>query len=303
MDISIVILSYNGLSEYLAEILDAVFTQRTKHSCEILVIDSGSVDGTVEYLKNKKEIRLHQLPNSGFGHGKTRQLGVDLTKGKYVVFLTQDATPQNKLWLESLIEKLESRGNIAAVSSRILPRADAGLLKKINTMSEWCSGREDFEVSLKDKNGFFRMGPDKVREHLKLHNVSSAYKRDFLERFKFDDVPFGEDALIAKKALENGYSLAYSASSVVLHSHDYELIKTYKRNVIDGKFNKEYLNRPTIDNIFKLLSVTLKFVKNDISILLRDENAKFPDKAKQLLYSPAIHFAEMSGQYIGNTRR
>ena len=76
-------------------VLDAVETQETKWPYEILVIDSGSTDGTVDFIQSRKNVRLHQILSTEFGHGKTRNLGVSMTSGEFVAMLTHDALPVN----------------------------------------------------------------------------------------------------------------------------------------------------------------------------------------------------------------
>src|SRR5207245_3001369 len=67
---SIVLLTFNG-EEYLEELLDAIAEQKTTFAFETIVIDSGSTDRTLEIVR-RHAVRLHQIPNSKFNHGGTR---------------------------------------------------------------------------------------------------------------------------------------------------------------------------------------------------------------------------------------
>lgn len=290
VNLSIIFLLFNGLSDHFEETLKMVKSQKTERKVEIIAIDSGSTDGTVDFVKKNKDIRLYQIPNSEFGHGKTRQMGVELASGKYVVFLTQDATPADEFWLKKLIEKIESDEKIKAVCSRIIPRKDAMAIRKYGILGEWSAGENDFVI--KDLNlGDYRN-----------HDISTLYDRNFLLENGFDDVSFGEDVLIAKKILASGNKTAFASKSVVYHSHDYEIKKTYKRNLIDGEFNKVYLNKKTVDSLLKLFGFTFKSFRRDSIFLIRDRDVNLIDKFKNILYSPIIHFAEMFGQYRGNKK-
>lgn len=289
-DVSIVFLLFNGLSDHFADTLEMVKKQNFKGNLELIAIDSGSKDGTIDFVKKNKDIKLYQIPNSDFGHGKTRQMGVELANGKYVVFLTQDATPADEFWLEKLIEKIESDEKIKAVCSRIIPRKDALAIRKYGILGEWSAGKEDFVIE--DFNlGDFRN-----------HDISTLYDRNFLLENGFENVSFGEDVLIAKKILSKGGKTAFASKSVVYHSHDYTIKKTFKRNLIDGEFNRQYLNKSTVDSLFKLFGFTFKSFKRDFIFLMRDKEVNLIDKIKNILYSPIIHFAEMSGQYKGNKK-
>src|ERR1700676_464525 len=68
---------------------------------ETLFIDSSSTDGTAEIVAARKH-RVHIIRRSDFGHGRTRNLGARLVDADILVYLTQDAIPQD----ESLVPAL-----------------------------------------------------------------------------------------------------------------------------------------------------------------------------------------------------
>ena len=288
MKISIVFLLFNGLSDHFEETLSSVRRQCCLCDMEMIAIDSGSTDGTVEFVKKQNDIILHEISNDEFGHGRTRQMGVRLSQGEYIVFLTQDATPRDNQWLSELVRKIESDREIVAVSSRISPREDAMLIRKYNVLSEWCASDRSFVI-------------DSCEKRYRLHDISTIYRREFLEEFNFDDVEFGEDVLIAKKALQNGFKIAFCSGSVVLHSHNYDIIPVYRRNVVDGEFNRRYLQKNTVTSISHIFKKTYFSVKKDVKRILKEE-VFLKEKFINIFYSPIIHFCENLGQYKGNKR-
>ena len=68
----------NG-ARYLDEVLTAVRSQRVDREVEILVVDSGSTDGSVE-IARKHDARVHEIPKSEFSHGGTRNLMMELAR-------------------------------------------------------------------------------------------------------------------------------------------------------------------------------------------------------------------------------
>ena len=76
--------TYNG-SEYLVQLLDAVLSQKNV-SFEVLIIDSGSKDDTLSIIKKYSAVKLHQIPNSEFGHGKTRNLAAKMSRGELIIY-------------------------------------------------------------------------------------------------------------------------------------------------------------------------------------------------------------------------
>ncbi|MDQ3231704.1 MAG: glycosyltransferase family 2 protein, partial [Pseudobdellovibrionaceae bacterium] len=84
--VSIVIPVKNGY-RYLREVLEAVGGQETDFAFEIVVVDSGSTDGSLEVLK-KHNVQLIEINSHEFNHGSTRNLAISKTRGQFVVMLT-----------------------------------------------------------------------------------------------------------------------------------------------------------------------------------------------------------------------
>ncbi|HEX3392098.1 MAG TPA: glycosyltransferase family A protein, partial [Solirubrobacteraceae bacterium] len=87
-EVSVVIPVKDG-ERYLPELLDALAREAPD---EVLVIDSGSSDRSLEIVA-AAGVRLVTIEPDEFGHGRTRNLGMELTGSELVCFLTQDATP------------------------------------------------------------------------------------------------------------------------------------------------------------------------------------------------------------------
>jgi rhamnosyltransferase len=88
--ISIIVLTKNG-GALLDEVLKRVFAQEIEERFEVIAIDSGSTDSTKEILA-QFPVSVEEIPPVTFNHGETRNLGARLSKGEYLVYLTQDAT-------------------------------------------------------------------------------------------------------------------------------------------------------------------------------------------------------------------
>ncbi len=88
--ISVIIPAYNT-EKYLAECIDSVLNQTYKNF-EVICIDDGSTDGTLkileQYALKDKQIKVISQQNQGLSI--TRNIGLDLAKGKYIYFLDSD---------------------------------------------------------------------------------------------------------------------------------------------------------------------------------------------------------------------
>ncbi|MCM1237676.1 MAG: glycosyltransferase family 2 protein, partial [Ruminococcus flavefaciens] len=128
MDASIVIPTKNA-GDTLDDVLDAIFKQKTEYKYEVICVDSGSSDNTVEIIQNHP-CRLFQIEPDEFGHGKTRNYGASQGSGEFIVFLTQDALPANKYWLQNFIDAMQLDKTIAGGFGIHYPYPNCNVLDK-----------------------------------------------------------------------------------------------------------------------------------------------------------------------------
>ena len=79
MDVTIVIPTKNA-GRLFEKVLKKVFAQETTYEYEVICVDSGSSDNTIEIIK-KFPCKLYEIPASEFGHGKTRNYGASKGTG------------------------------------------------------------------------------------------------------------------------------------------------------------------------------------------------------------------------------
>lgn len=96
MKISLVLPSYN-VSKYIDECLKSVIKQTLK-DIEIICVDAGSNDGTLEIIKlyQEKDERIKLLMSEKKSYGYQMNLGIDNSKGEYIgIVETDDYIPEN----------------------------------------------------------------------------------------------------------------------------------------------------------------------------------------------------------------
>lgn len=87
--LTVVMPVYNG-EKYLKEAIDSVLAQ-TYTNFELLVIDDGSTDNSVEIIKSYEDPRIILLQNgTNFGVGYTRNVGINNAKGDYLAWMDCD---------------------------------------------------------------------------------------------------------------------------------------------------------------------------------------------------------------------
>lgn len=221
--VSVFIPTFNAGPEF-ARVLDAVLGQRCAFPYDLLVIDSGSTDGTPDLVRRRRDprLRLETIPNAEFQHGRTRNRGIELTDGTFVAILTQDALPRNDLWLAYLISGFDRGARVAGVIGRheAYPEHDAFTRRDLTEMFDALALLPpviDRETGLPS---FFHPGGSlwrRVRQFYSDNN--SAMARAAWAVLPYPEIPWGEDQVWADEMLRAGFQKAYVNEAVVFHSH------------------------------------------------------------------------------------
>ena len=90
--LTVVIPAKNGIEEDFESTLQAIQGQRGIADVEIIVVDSGSTDGTVK-VAEAYGAKVYCIPPSEFNHGLTRNFGAEQGTGEFILFMVQDAIP------------------------------------------------------------------------------------------------------------------------------------------------------------------------------------------------------------------
>ena len=221
MDISIIILTKNGGANF-PRLLERILEQRFGGSYEVIVIDSGSTDSTLEAARSQPVI-LKQIPPQEFHHGRTRNLGVEMARGDYIVFITQDALPLDEKWLQHLIDGFDD-ASVAMVVGRQIPWEHTRPPEKFFCHYNFPA----FKIVVQS-------GADYYHDNVFISNVNSAFRREILLEHKFDEnIVMAEDKEIAARLLKNGMTINYEPSAPVYHAHDYSLKSLFERSLDYG---------------------------------------------------------------------
>lgn len=290
IDVTVFIPTFNA-DPYLDEILRAIEQQIFEGTFEVLIIDSGSTDKTLEIIDRYPSVRLHSIPNSEFGHGKTRNLAASLARGTYIAFLTHDAIPASPYWLHELISPLGKDGfGAVAVMGKQIPRKN-------------CVPMLKYEI----EGVFKRLGPDSgttlfyskpsltstkdLNELIFYSDVNSATIRNFLiHKIPFQEVSYSEDMAFAEEVITQGYIKAYAPQAAVIHSNDLNLreygLRTFDEVVGMRKIGK---NIPK-QNLIKMLGLLFLGALGDSVKIILDNDFVLRNKLYWLTTNPMFHF-------------
>src|SRR5687767_2885055 len=194
----------------LGEVLAAVSGQQLERPVELLVIDSGSTDGS-QAVARRHGARVVEIPRQVFGHGRTRNRLMELAAGDHVAFLTQDSMPATTRWLATLLTGFALGDDVALACGPYLPRADATPMVR----------RELTEYFATFGGARLDRGDGDAGPRAYFSSANGAVARWAWERIPFRDVAYAEDQQLAREMLEAGFAKAFLPDAAVLHSHDH----------------------------------------------------------------------------------
>ena len=226
---SVVIPAKNAAS-IIGDVLDAVTTQNAPWPYEVILIDSGSRDGTLDVVARYPQVRVIQIPPAEFGHGRTRNLGVASAHGDFVAFLTHDAIPADDQWLVNLVAPMLDSHEVAGVFGRHLAHKGATpcVVRDLELHFEGLR-QAGARLRLDDADRYLRDPGYRQLLHFYSDN-NSCMRRSVWEKIPYPDVHYAEDQLWAQKIIEQGHVKAYAHDAVVRHSHDYGVVETFRRS-------------------------------------------------------------------------
>jgi glycosyltransferase involved in cell wall biosynthesis len=217
--ISIVIPVKNG-GEGLIRCLDGIRDQKTSEPVQIVVVDSGSTDVSVEVARDRGAL-IYQIPAHEFTHGAARNLGASLADGEILVFISQDAYPVDDQWLTRLTSPLRSDPTVVGVYGRQLAHDGA-------TPPEMYFLNFLYGASPRRQRA---SSVDELSMNTTLFsNVNAAILRNIWERFPFvEDIVMSEDQEWSRRVLLEGFTIVYEPAAAVRHSHNYTLSGAFRR--------------------------------------------------------------------------
>jgi glycosyltransferase involved in cell wall biosynthesis len=215
-----VILAVKDGGGALVDCLQAVRVQVIDEPVEIIVVDSGSSDGSVRAAR-AAGASVHEIAPERFTHGRSRNLGARAAQGDTLVFLSQDAIPADRGWLAHLVAPLRTQDDLAGVYGRQLPNPDA-IPPEVYFL--------DFLYGPRPRRQQAAGQHELSMDTTLFSNVNSAMPRSVWARFPFaEDIVMSEDQEWSRRALLAGLAIAYEPDAAVRHSHAYTPLIAFRR--------------------------------------------------------------------------
>jgi rhamnosyltransferase len=273
--VTIIMRSFNE-AWALRETLPALQAQDYRN-WELIVIDSGSTDGSSCLIHKAKPRTYIQIASHEYNPSRVMNMGMELARTEFGVFLNADATPQGSNWLRPLVTALQDP-KVAAVYGRQVPRPDCQAVYAHDY--ERCFG------TTRDSNRwdhFFSMASSGIRKDV-------WAQRGFSERYQYS-----EDDEYTRWCRGRGYKVEYVPESVAMHSHNYTSAQAYKRSFGEGKAlagvwpgNPWQFNWPT-----KVLLGWLNDTRRDFNYCRRE------GRLPELPHAMGIRWQQRKAKYAG----
>lgn len=272
--VSIIIRTLNE-ERYLPELLTSIQRQRSAFSYEVVLIDSGSTDNTLN-IAERFGCRILHISRAEFSFGRSLNRACEVAHGTYLVLISGHCIPRDQYWLEHLIQPLVNRAVHYCYG------------RQEGTPSTYWSERQIFAKYFPETSAIPQLG-------FYCNNANSALLAETWKRYYFNEDLTGlEDMDLAKRLVADKGRVGYVANASVLHIHH----ETWRQ--VQLRFEREALALQQIcpEVILRQRDVARYFTRG----VIRDLLSSFPDKISPttLYYILRYRFHQYMGSYLGN---
>ncbi|QRK05454.1 glycosyltransferase [Archangium violaceum] len=239
--VTVIIPMKNG-GALLSECLSSVFSQQTDFPFDVLCVDSGSRNGSVDVIRSFPA-RLLELDPASTRLGSALNLAIQNSPSPFVALLSPEVVPADASWLRELLAPMRENEQVAGVFGRhVAP--PGGSPSRGDTDTTFTRIRPGPE-------GWAHYEAHRPQYHLFSDNT--ALRRSVWAQFPFRDMePMVLQRWVAD-ILEAGYTKAYTPRAVVRDSRNPSPWTQVRRAFDEARFYREHFDSPHMPGIRELL--------------------------------------------------
>ena len=251
MEISVIVPVYN-VEQYLDRCVKSILGQTFKNF-EVILINDGSIDNSANicnmYSKKDKRVRVVHKKNEGVS--KARNLGINLSKGKYLVFVDSDDWIEDD-FLELLYKGIKKLGTDIVISGYVYEK-HGKIKNNFKKGVEKIFSRDEIRYEFFKQDKFLWTIYDKI------------FKKELFVNKNFNiNLKIGEDMLLCWQLLNSVNNIGY----IPLYKYHYDISAS---NTMTSKFSLKWFHglrvKKRIYNEVKDFSKELKCLSNIVCVV------------------------------------
>lgn len=220
--VSIIIRTKNE-QKWLASCLESL-CQQTVRELEVIGVDSGSTDQTIQIFKSfgeRLDVKIYSIDQDRFTYPFACNFGAQKASGDVIGYLSGHSVPIKATYLESGLKHLEDL-SVAGIYGPVLPLSDASITERIFygvvSRANMSTATARPRVVVKPKMGI-------------LGNTNSLIRKSLWLKHNFNEilVKGAEDVEWAYYWLRKGKKIIFEPDMVVRHSHGVSFSKFVKQ--------------------------------------------------------------------------
>lgn len=213
--VSIIIRTLNEAT-HLGALLESVSRQKMQNNLqwEVVLVDSGSTDGTLE-IAAKHSCRILHITREEFSFGRSLNKGCEAAFGDILVMISGHCVPTDMYWLQQLCQPIIDGAAEYAYGRQI-------------------GGPDSYYSECRIFAKYFPAKSEIPQEGFYCNNANSAISKSTWQRYRFDEELTGlEDMALSKRLVSEGGKVAYVAEACVHHYHN----ETWRN--VERRFSRE----------------------------------------------------------------
>ena len=232
--ISIIVITYNR-SNILHKCLESLHNQKyNKRNYEILVIDDGSIDNTVNVVRSmqKRVINLIYYKQQHKGYAMSRNLGIKKAKGSIIAFIDDDCIASQN-WLKKINDAYKKNKGVYAIGGKTRSLLQNNKYGKFREYLEYFCIQDRIKLCKNSSNS-----QSIAQKIYSLPTCNLTFKKNIFKiighfNTKYSEYPC-EDDEFNWRLFKKGYFILFDPEIEIKHLHADNLSKFIKKSFNDG---------------------------------------------------------------------
>lgn len=238
---SIIIRCYNE-ADHIGKLLHGI-SEQSFQDYEIVLVDSGSTDGTIEIAESHDVDKIEYIDPENFSFGRALNYGCKAADGEFCVLASAHVYPKRDDWLKRMLEKFDE--DVALVYGKQRGN-DVTTFSENQIFKQWFP-EHDIER----------------QDHPFCNNANAAIRSELWEEYPYDEQLTGlEDVDWAKRVQKEGNDVRYASDAEIVHVHDETARQVFNRYRREAFAHKQILPNQSF-SLFDFVRLSVKNILSD----------------------------------------